>query len=55
MISSAHDSQERCWVCNLEMYSLIFWSREFGLQTQSELAKQGLDEMELEEYFYEIE
>ena len=55
MISSANDSQERCWVCNLEMYSLIFWSREFGLQTQKDLAKQGLDELALEEHFYELE
>ena len=55
MISSAIDSQERCWVSNLEMYSLIFWSREYGLQTQRELAKQGLDELTLEEHFYELE
>ena len=32
MIATANDSQERCWSCNLEVYSLIFWSREFGVK-----------------------
>ena len=33
MISTSNDEQERCWVCNKEVYSLVFWSREFGLKT----------------------
>ena len=48
MISTANDSQERCWLCNLEIYSLVFWSRDFGVQSQSELMKMGIDEMAYE-------
>lgn len=33
MIATQNDTQERCWICNLEMYSLVFWSRDFGLKT----------------------
>lgn len=32
MISTANDEQQRCWVCNLEVYSLVFWSRDFGMK-----------------------
>ena len=39
MIATSNDSQERCWVCNLEVYSLVFWSRDFGLKTQREFFK----------------
>ena len=48
MISTANDSQERCWVCNLETYSLVFWSRDFGLKKQQELKNIGIDEMAME-------
>ena len=55
MISTSNDSQERCWLCNLEIYSLVFWSRDFGVQSQSQLMKQGIDEMAYENQLYEIE
>ena len=32
MIATSNDMQERCWVCNLEVYTLVFWSRNFGLK-----------------------
>lgn len=34
MISTSHDEHDRCWVCNGEIYTLIFWSREFGFLKQ---------------------
>ena len=55
MIATANDAQERCWVCDLECYSLVFWSREFGLQQQKELRRQGIDELVYENQLFELE
>ena len=55
MIATANDAQERCWVCDLECYSLVFWSREFGLAQQKELRKQGIDELVYENQLFELE
>ena len=55
MIATANDAQERCWVCDLECYSLVFWSREYGLKQQKELRKQGIDELVYENQLFELE
>ena len=55
MISTATDSQERCYVCNLDMYSLVFWSRNYGMKQQKELFKHGIDEMAYENQLFELE
>ena len=55
MIATANDSQERCWSCNLEVYSLVFWSREFGIKHEKELFRDGIDEMVYENQLYELE
>ena len=55
MIATSNDEQERCWVCNHEVYSLVFWSRDFGMKQQSELFKTGIDEMAYENQLYELE
>ena len=55
MIATSNDIQERCWVCNLEVYALVFWSRNFGLKTQKELYRHGIDEMAYENQLYELE
>ena len=48
MIATSNDIQERCWVCNMEVYALVFWSRNFGLKHQKELYRHGIDEMAYE-------
>lgn len=55
MIATQNDEQERCWVCNKEIYTLVFWSRDFGLKTQHELEMQGIDEMACENAVFELE
>lgn len=55
MLAPSNDIQERCWVCNLEVYTLIFWSRNFGLKHQKELYRHGIDEMAYENQLFEIE
>ena len=55
MIATSNDTQERCWVCNLEVYSLVFWSRDFGLKHQRELYQHGIDELAYENQLWELE
>lgn len=55
MISTSQDPEERCWVCNQDVYTLIFWSRDFGIKTQMELERQGMDEIAYENLLYELE
>jgi len=55
MIATEQDPEERCWVCNQDVFSLVFWSRDFGIKSQCELEKTGIDEIAYENQLFEIE
>ena len=42
-------------MCNLEIFSLIFWTRDFGKTSQAHAIANGVDELVLENQLYEIE
>ena len=42
-------------MCNFKIYTLVLWTRRFGLKTQEQLIAQGVDEIIFENQLYEIE
>ena len=55
MISSDRDQKQRCWMHNLDVYTLIFWTRQFGQMTYGQLIEKGFDEVDFENQIYEIQ
>jgi hypothetical protein len=40
MLSGQRNLHEHCWMCDLHKYTLIFWTREIGLEDESNISNQ---------------
>ena len=40
MLTGQRDIDDRCWMCDLHKYSLVFWTREIGVNNSSQVSNQ---------------